>query len=588
MADRVDYFFRERVTEAELDLGFELLERADRNLAADLGFVGVLANAAVSQHAPVPDLTVDVSGPASILDQAGERIFFSSLQNVDVAQDSSGVSTAVAAAGNEKIVSVFAKFDRALSDPRIDGNSLTVFFRRDESFRFVVAQGGEAPAGIALPPPLRSDAILLADVVRRFDQAQILNADISIARRQDAFVVDGTPRSIRRGRPIEAISDLLAFVNAHAGGTTDRHPASAIDFAGAGAWADGTTNPPATVEEQIDKIVADLAATTGAPKVGAAATAGAPLSLVAGSVKSQVDALLGYLDAHIASGPAHAAGVISYAGGGTWADGTPNPATTVEVQLDKLISDLAAATGAPKVGAAATAGTPTSLPAGTVKSQVDALLAAVNARVVSTDLASQALPGAGLVGADAVSGTPDSLSAGTVDAQLATLLAVANSRARKSGEVFTGPIVPSTTGLDLGSATARWDAFLRDLDATGSVTAPTFLPQHAGSVPDTVPITGVTQRNIVKAWGSVTATGVLNDPHWNVASVAHPGTGRYSITLDVSPGTRSAVVAAASSAALSADFSLHVFSPDGISFEVDINSAGALTDNAFTFVAVGG
>jgi hypothetical protein len=588
MADRLDYFFRQRVTEAELDLGFELLERADRNLAADLGFVGVLANAAVSQHAPVPDLTVDVSGPASILDQAGQRIFFSSLQNEDVAQDSSGVSTAVATAGNERIVSVFVAFDRLLSDPRIDGNSLTVYFRRDESFRFIVAQGAEAPAGSALPPPLRSDAILLADVMRRFDQTQILAADVSIARRQEAFVADGSPRSIRCGRPLEAITDLLSYVNAHLNGTTDRHPASAIDFAGSSPWADGTPNPPATVEEQIDKLVADLAATTGAPKVGAAATAGAPLSLAAGSVKSQVDALLGHLNAHIVSGPAHAAAVITYAGGGTWADGTPNPATTVEAQLDKLVSDLAATTGAPKVGAAATAGTPTSLPAGTVKSQVDALLAAVNARVVATDLASQALPGAGLVGADAVSGTPDSLSAGTVDAQLATLLAVANSRARKSGEVFTGPIVPSTTGLDLGSATARWDAFLRDLDATGSVTAPTFLPQHAGDVPDTVPITGVTQRNLVKAWASVTSTGVLNDPHWNVASVTRLGTGRYSITLDVSPGTRSAVVAAPSSSALSADFSVHIYSPDGISFEVDINSAGALTDNAFTFVAVGG
>ena len=36
MADRLDYYFRQRVTEAELDLGFELLEKADRNLAADI------------------------------------------------------------------------------------------------------------------------------------------------------------------------------------------------------------------------------------------------------------------------------------------------------------------------------------------------------------------------------------------------------------------------------------------------------------------------------------------------------------------------------------------------------------------------
>src|SRR5512141_2284057 len=123
MANRKDFYFRQRVTEAELDSGFADLEQADHDLAADLGFAGVLANAVVSQHAPVPDLTVDVSGPGSILDPLGQRIFFSALQNVDVSQDENAVSTAVTTAGNERIVSVFAKFDRTLSDPRIDGNS---------------------------------------------------------------------------------------------------------------------------------------------------------------------------------------------------------------------------------------------------------------------------------------------------------------------------------------------------------------------------------------------------------------------------------------------------------------------------------
>ena len=33
MADRTDFFFRQKVSEAELDLAFDLLEKADRNLA---------------------------------------------------------------------------------------------------------------------------------------------------------------------------------------------------------------------------------------------------------------------------------------------------------------------------------------------------------------------------------------------------------------------------------------------------------------------------------------------------------------------------------------------------------------------------
>ena len=41
MADRLDYYFRQKVTEAELDLTFELLEKADRNLAAGAAVIAI-------------------------------------------------------------------------------------------------------------------------------------------------------------------------------------------------------------------------------------------------------------------------------------------------------------------------------------------------------------------------------------------------------------------------------------------------------------------------------------------------------------------------------------------------------------------
>src|SRR5690606_39424914 len=104
------------------------------------------------------------------------------------------------------------------------------------------------------------------------------------------------------------------------------------------------------------------------------------------------------------------------------------------------------------------------------KAQIDALVAAINARVVATALASTTTPGWSLVGADAVAGSPDSLVAGTVDAQLSTLLSLINARARKSGDTFTGNILASVTGLVLGAAGARWNAFLRDVNATASAT----------------------------------------------------------------------------------------------------------------------
>jgi len=467
MSHRLDYYFRQRVTEAELDLGFSQLEQADHDLAADLGFVGVLANAAVSQHAPVPDLTVDISGPGAVLDQLGQRIFFSALQSVNVAQDDNGVTTGVAGAGNEKIVSVFVKFDRALSDPRVDGNSLTVFFRRDESFKFIVVQGAEAAAGGAIPPPLRSDAILLADITRAFGQTQVLNSNISVARRQDAFVATGSPRSIRRGKTLEVIADLLSFYNAHANGTADRHLAAAVDYAGGGAWADGSMNPATTVEAQLDKLVADLAATSGAPKLGAAATAGSPNSLVAGTVKSQLDALLSAINAHINNGSgAHAASAVSYAGGGSWADATTNPATTVEAQLDKVVSDLAGSAGADKTGASIGAvwGDGTGISATRVKTAIEEIL---------QDLA--ASQGGFRVGAGATSGSPNSLSAGTVKSQLDALLGFINGHINSAGTAHPASALSYAGGGNWADGTtnpaatveAQLDKLVSDLAGPG-------------------------------------------------------------------------------------------------------------------------
>ncbi len=153
MADRLDYFFRQKVTEAELDLGFDLMENADFDFAKDIQFVGAVSGLVVTEHSPTADLTVDISAPGVGYDKTGQRMFVPSLENVDASQDENAVPTTVATPGNERIVSVFIQSDRDLSDPRIDGNSNTVFFRRDLGFKFAVTQGAEATAGTAVPPP---------------------------------------------------------------------------------------------------------------------------------------------------------------------------------------------------------------------------------------------------------------------------------------------------------------------------------------------------------------------------------------------------------------------------------------------------
>lgn len=65
IADRVNHFFRQRVTGAEVDL-------AGRNLAADLEIHGVVSGVLPSRHAPVADLTA----PGRAYDNLGQRVFF--------------------------------------------------------------------------------------------------------------------------------------------------------------------------------------------------------------------------------------------------------------------------------------------------------------------------------------------------------------------------------------------------------------------------------------------------------------------------------------------------------------------------------
>lgn len=445
MSSRVDYFFRQRVSEAELDLGFALLEQADRNLAGDIGIFGIIDGMIATEHAGVPDFSVDLTAPGRAYDQLGRRIFFGAAQTVDLSVDLNGVPTAVQTEGSERIVSLFIQFDRLLSDPRTDGNSQQVFFRRDESHRFVVRQGAEAPAGSAAAPPLQPDALLVVDVTRRFGQAQILNSDLSpdptvpgdrgrrqvfvfaeasaigvftggfetlapvtgdvqaalqdidaaltehfgaAARRHaaadiDAAAVAAAPNALAAGTVEAHLAALLAHLNDHENAPSGAHAAAAISYAGGAVWADGTQNPATTAQGQLDKLVADLGGTSGAAKIGAAAVTGTPHALAAGSVGSHLGALLGYVNAHeSATAGAHAAAAIACAAGPAWRGGRANPAATVQDQLGKLVTDLGA--------------------------QAD-----------GDD-------GACRIGAQAVPGTPTSLPAGSVRSHIDALLALAN------------------------------------------------------------------------------------------------------------------------------------------------------------------
>lgn len=385
MADRVDYYFRQRVTEAELDLGFELLERADRNLAADLRVRGIVSGAVPAPHEPVADLTVDLAAPARAYDRLGQRIFFGTGQRVDCSTDHAGLPTEILSAVEERWVGVFLRFHRLLSEPRTDGSSREVMFRRDESFELVVRQAAAAATGSAPRVPLEPDELLVCEVKRRPGQTQILAADIDTSRREAFVFASGEAIEILSGTwstlaPVAntaqaALDEVDAKLTAHVTGTGLRHRANQLDLPPRGFVA--ATNVEGAIHEIVDDLSSIADGSPGAARIGADAVPGAPLALGPSTVDAQLSQIAGAHNGHVgaASGAHHASAIAA----------SPNgfiTSTNVQAQLQEIVGDLALATagaaGASRVGAAPASGTPRSLAAGTIESQLGALLGDVN------------------------------------------------------------------------------------------------------------------------------------------------------------------------------------------------------------------
>jgi hypothetical protein len=435
MADRVDFYFRQRVTEAELDLAFALLEKADQNFAADLGIFGIISGAVPLPHSPVPDLSIDLTPSTRAYDRLGQRIFVGTGQTVDCSVDLAGVPTEVLTAGEERWLGVFLRFRRQLSDPRTDGNSQQVFFRRDESFELVVRQGLAAPSGLAPKLALQDDELLVCDVRRRHGQTQIRESDIDLSRRQ-AFVFARSsavsvepggwtalePRTPTVQSALDSIDENLAE---HLRGRSRRHTAADIDFAPHGFV--GATTVQTAFGELLDRLSATAQGSAGASRVGADAVPGAPHALSASNVDTQLSQLLGFVNTHVgATTGAHAASTVS---------ALPHAyvaATNVQAQLQEIVADLALSTagaaGASRIGADAAAGSPNALATGTVKDQLAALLGFLNAHLTASTGAAH--PAASIALADA-GNQFDAESVEGALAELATAYAADHFRGRE-------------------------------------------------------------------------------------------------------------------------------------------------------------
>jgi hypothetical protein len=322
------YYFLQPVQAAEINSSFTGVETAINRAYADLGMVGVLIGGSVNEYS-TPNLTVDVSA-AVVIDQTGQRIRWSSIQNVNCAVDENTISTAVGSPGNYKYLSLFAKFLRAPSDPRVDGERQTIYFNQAESFELRIAQGAEAVS--PTPPALRSDQILLADILIDFGKTQIFDADIDmVTRRQWAITASSAALTIARGQIDDAFQDVA-----------DRFTAGTTDLADQTSPDDGVT------------------------LVGADTQTSGSFSVSQGTLKAQLLELLGHVDT-----------VNTFAHSGNWHDGTDITATDVEGAINEVKDDLAVDTGnggADKVGAGAQSAGGIGVTAGSIYDQVGEIL----------------------------------------------------------------------------------------------------------------------------------------------------------------------------------------------------------------------
>jgi len=315
-----DFYFKQIVTQSQMDWAFDSVQDAIHSVSLDCALTGILDGMDPQQHAPLPDKNVDIVGPGIAYDPDGQRIYVpDSLTVLDCSQDEFGTDTDPPTAGWWRVFSIFARFERDLTEPALDGNNNVVYTKQLESFEFFVRNGTEAATGpAAVPPPLLTDAVLVVDVLVQNGFTAILNSDMDFSRREDWVRFAGTTIGDRvYGTSKDAVEDLLSIVDTFGG---------ALPFTFGQQWfgaqpVAGPVPPPTTIQTALDAIVYDLGqsgvASGGSLLVGALDSGAFPGGYVTPWASANIQAVLMSLgidlDAHIGGAlPQHPATAISF------------------------------------------------------------------------------------------------------------------------------------------------------------------------------------------------------------------------------------------------------------------------------------
>jgi len=345
-----DWYYKQIVTQGDLDEAFEWAEDADREIVMDLGFSGIVSNYTPTET-PTPGMAIRVGGPGVAFGKSGERIQLVNTEDVDASVDEYGSSTAVASSGNEKYISLFVRFARNAQDPVVDGNGVEVYTRQYESYTLFIRQGAEAAVGAATKPALLGDALLIGDVLLSYGQTEINTGDILKDRREDFFrETYSTLGDKTFGDVHSALQDLYTVLESWSGSlpfTFGQQWAGSVDVA-------GPAPPPNTMQKALDAIVYDLAKVTtdsGLKKIGAEGytTGGSHVTWGDTTAYAALVATADAIDGHVAGGaPNHAATAITFSDE-TWITGATVQAAFASI-VNIIGGNSTANDGASRVG----------------------------------------------------------------------------------------------------------------------------------------------------------------------------------------------------------------------------------------------
>lgn len=324
--DRKDFYFREVVTEDDMNAAWDNGENADRNTLIDATIIQKVDNTNAPLSTPagsdfnallggiVNGLNITISGTNATItagtayDALGQRIHVPSSVTVSLATTGttsiggggtpSGVGSVSTTPASSQFIWILLQilFNRLLSDPREDGNDATVFFNEAESFQFSVKcsvssatptiPGGD-PGCIILGAFKidSSNTITTEDYSTRGDWirtfATFSSSPLPTAQTENGttsdpnFIANSIRQAILKLRNTIGLSTTNYTNHISQSAPQDRHSAKNIDFdATSAGWADGTT--PALdaingggadadgVQGAINQMITDLAdQTTG-------------------------------------------------------------------------------------------------------------------------------------------------------------------------------------------------------------------------------------------------------------------------------------------------------------------------------------